>query len=337
MRRIRLLGLAIAGLMLVSTAACTRPGGGGGGGGTGGGGGPILGEEWGGIEPAATIPQTSPPAGSGCVRNVGPGVNMKVTGCGANITYSVTVPQKCIQFKCGLIFDIHGMTMSAASQNGGTNMRALGEEEGYVIVQPTAAGGNPDGTGLQGTAWDFGSGTASPAVASMIQLAMNVWKVDTRRVHVTGFSMGGSMTWWLRCRLGDTLASVAPMSFSNSNGGRCPNVKTPTIYMMGGASDSLSGDTSMQNGNSGTMRNIIDAYNLGSPTPVASGTGYTWRRYNTNGMLFETIVHNYTTSIIGSHCIFGAPQPSLLCSCKGSQPIKEGRIAMDFFKAHPKA
>jgi len=299
------------------------------------------GDEWGGIEPAATVPQTSPPTGSGCINNVsatGPNNPRKVTGCGADITYTITVPQKCLQFKCGLVFDIHGMTMSAASQNGGTNMRAIGEREGYVVVQPTASGGNPDGTGIQGTAWDFGSGQASPAVAKMIDTAAAAFKVDPRRVHVTGFSMGGSMTWWLRCHTGNTLASVAPMSFSNSNGGRCPNVRTPTIYQMGGAQDTLSGDTSMSGGTSGTMKNMIQAYGLSNPQLVSQvANGYTWQRYTKGDFVFETIVHNYTTPVILHHCIFGAPQPGLLCSCDGQQPIKEGEVAMQFFKKHPKA
>src|SRR4051812_48095803 len=168
MRRFRLLGVACMSVALLAAAACTNPGGGGGGGGGGGVGGAVpQRDEWGGIEPAATIPQGTPPTGSGCFSNVSAGTR-NVTGCGAGITYTVTVPPKCLQFKCGLIFDVHGMTMSAASENGGTNMRALGTEEGYVVVQPTQSGGNASGTGIQGTVWDFGSGTASPAVAQAV-------------------------------------------------------------------------------------------------------------------------------------------------------------------------
>jgi hypothetical protein len=334
MRRVRALGAVFMAVAL-GVAGCTSGGAGGGGIGGGIGGAVPQRNEWGGIEPAATIPQGVPPTGSGCFSNVSAGTRT-VTGCGAGVQYTVTVPPKCLQFKCGLIFDIHGMTMSAASQNGGTNMRALGTQEGYVVVQPTASGGNPAGTGIQGTIWDFGAGAASPAVAQAVRTAAQAWKVDDRRIHVTGFSMGGSMTWFLRCRLGNFLASVAPMSFSNTSGGRCPNIKTPTLYQMGGARDSLSGDTSMQNGLSGTMRNMVQAYNLGAGREVAQGNGYTWRMFDAGGMHFETLVHNYTTTIIGGHCIFGAPQPGLLCSCKGSQPIAEGRNAMDFFKAYPK-
>jgi hypothetical protein len=297
---------------------------------------PLGGPEWGGIEPAGTIRQDAAPAPSGCVTNVGPGDNIKLTGCGAGITYSVTVPPECIEFKCGLVFDIHGMTMSAASQDGGTNMRAIGKREKYIVVQPTASGGDPDSTALLGTRWDFGSGDASPAVAAFVKTAIDVWKPDTRRVHVSGFSMGASMTWWLRCRLGDTLASVAPMSFSNSSGGQCPNVMTPVIYQMGGATDSLSGDTNMQDGYSGAMRNVIADYGLSNPETVATGEGYTWQRFTKGSFVFETLVHSYSTAAIGGHCIFGAPDPSLLCSCKGSQPIKEGENAMSFFKKHPK-
>jgi polyhydroxybutyrate depolymerase len=301
-----------------------------------GGGNPNGGDPLGGAPAAGTQPVESRPAPSGCVTNVGPSDSLVIRNCGAGITYSVMVPPECMQFKCGLIFDIHGMTMSAASQDGGTNMRAIGKREKYIVVQPTASGGNPTGTGLQGTAWDFGAGQASPAVANFIDTAARVWRVDTRRIHVMGFSMGGSMTWWLRCRKADVLASVAPMSFSNANGGRCPNVQTPVLYSMGGATDSLSGDTSMSGGFSGTMRNVIQAYGLSNPQNVAQGAGYTWKRFTKGSFVFETIVHSYTTAVIGSHCIFGAPRPALLCSCDGTQPIKQGEVIMDFFKKHPK-
>jgi len=293
--------------------------------------------EWGGVDPAGTIPQTSAPTGQGCFNRVSPGTfDVKNCATAAGITYTVTLPAKCIQFKCGLIFDIHGMTMSAASEDGGTNMRVLGPQQGYIVVQPTASGGNPDGTGIQGTAWDFGSGSASRGVAEAVRTAAQAYKVDDRRIHVMGFSMGGSMTWWLRCNLGNFLGSVAPMSFSNTSGGRCPAIKTPTLYQMGGSQDTLSGDTSMSGGLSGTMQNMISAYNLGNGQVAAQGNGYTWHVYDANGMHFEALVHNYTTPVILHHCIFGAPKPGLLCSCDGTQPIKEGLNALDFFKAYPK-
>src|SRR4051794_30321832 len=237
----RLIG-ALTVALLLATAACNRP--------TnpppttapGGGppGGPV-----GGVPAAGTVPVDSRPVPSGCVTDVGPSDHLTIKGCGAGITYSVMVPPECLQFRCGLVFDIHGMTMSAASQNAGTNMRAIGKREHYIVVQPTASGGDPESTGVLGTAWDFGSGQASRGGAAFIDPAARVWKVETRRIHVMGFSMGGSMTWWLRCKKADVLASVAPMSFSNANGGRCPNVRTPTLYSMGGAKDSLSGDTTM--------------------------------------------------------------------------------------------
>jgi len=329
----RLIG-ALTVALLLATAACNRP--------TnpppttapGGGppGGPV-----GNVPAAGTVPVDSRPAPSGCVTDVGPSDHLTIKGCGAGITYSVMVPPECLQFRCGLVFDIHGMTMSAASQNAGTNMRAIGKREHYIVVQPTASGGDPESTGVLGTAWDFGSGQASPAVAAFIDTAARVWKVETRRIHVMGFSMGGSMTWWLRCKKADVLASVAPMSFSNANGGRGPNVRTPTLYSMGGAKDSLSGDTTMTGGFSGTMHNIIDTYGLSNPESVADGAGYTWKRFTKGDFVFETIVHSYTTAVIGGHCIFGSPQPGLLCSCDGTQPIKQGEVIMDFFKKHPKA
>jgi hypothetical protein len=323
MKSRRLLSMACAGLMLATVAACqtpptnpptttTTPGGGGGG-------------DYGGIEPSGTLPQDSPPTPSGCITNVGPSDRMEISGCNSAVanTYVVTVPPVCLEKKCGLIFDIHGMAMNADNQNDGFNMRALGKKENYIIVEPQS----------NQFTWDFGSGAQSPAVADFLDLAVKTWKVDTRRVHSTGYSMGGSMTWWLRCHKSNVLASVAPYSFNNNSGGQCPQVTIPTFYQMGGTSDALSGDTG-----GGTIAYMLSTYGLSNPTVVASvPDGYTWNRYKSaTGFEFETIVHNYKDSLIQGHCMYGSPNPSSIFSCDGTQPIHAGELIMNFFKAHPK-
>ena len=63
----------------------------------------------------------APPSPEGCVQNVGPGT--QVLGCAGAASYTLTVPDYCTQYSCGLILDVHGLTMNANSQDAATRMR----------------------------------------------------------------------------------------------------------------------------------------------------------------------------------------------------------------------
>ena len=61
--------------------------------------------------------------------------------CNGN-SYTINVPQQCVAggASCGMIFGAHGFSQDPEEQDRNTNMRALGEEYDYVVVQPQ---GNP--------------------------------------------------------------------------------------------------------------------------------------------------------------------------------------------------
>ena len=54
------------------------------------------------------------------------------------MTFETSIPERCIDTQCGLIIDVHGGTMSAAMENKNTNMREIGRQHGYVVIQPNA-------------------------------------------------------------------------------------------------------------------------------------------------------------------------------------------------------
>jgi hypothetical protein len=94
------------------------------------------------------------------------------------------VPSACRTRACGLIFNIHGGGMSDhATMDQATNMIALGSEGGYIVVHPH-----------KGT-WSVASD--KDAVFGFLQQVITAFDVDRKRVHSTGYSQGGQISWAL--------------------------------------------------------------------------------------------------------------------------------------------
>ena len=92
--------------------------------------------------------------------------------------------------------------MSGIVEDNNTNLRRLGEQYGYIVVQPNAAPAPPV------SSWT--PATDDPKVFAFIELAVSTLHADTKRVHMTGFSEGGYMTYRFLCDHADYFASVAP-------------------------------------------------------------------------------------------------------------------------------
>ena len=113
--------------------------------------------------------------------------------------------------------------MNAEQENNNTNLRALGEEHGYVVLQGTA-------NGLIITSW---SNSDDARVMEMFNgiAASDALTIDRTKFHATGFSQGGYMTWRLAQAHPDVWASIAPLAGSLS--GAAPTTRIPTLYHQG--------------------------------------------------------------------------------------------------------
>ena len=78
---------------------------------------------------------------SGCIDDVS-ATERRVVSCGP-LTYDVAIPEACPAQGCGLIFDVHGLTMSGEMQEANTGLAQRGREAGYVVVQPNATPAPP--------------------------------------------------------------------------------------------------------------------------------------------------------------------------------------------------
>lgn len=119
------------------------------------------------------------------------------------VQFKVMLTQACVDRACGLIFDVHGWLSNPDEQEGRSNLaRLAGEQGGYIVVQP--------GELSEPSSWD--AQVHNPIVADFMHQAIRAFDVDRDRVHFTGFSQGGLMTWQFVCDYPDIIASAAPLS-----------------------------------------------------------------------------------------------------------------------------
>lgn len=271
---------------------------------------------------------TPTPSPSGCVDPLAPGDH--VVECG-DIDYSVRVPASCPPSGCGLVLDVHGLTMSADMEDANTGMRERGEANGFVVVQPSA----PDAS------WDESN---YDPVHSFVTEAIEALEIDTDRVHVTGFSQGGHMTFAMICRWPDTWASAAPGAAA---GGDCftgtgtPPATGMPVLQIHGTGDVLVAFSAAEAQRDG----VIAAWGLGAGTQVDAGTGFARTRYEgTDGALLEFLQHDYESPVfyLQGHCYPGsedpgnAPDQIASFACDPPNAFVYGEVVMDFFLAHPR-
>lgn len=256
------------------------------------------------------------------------------------LVFDLHIPKTCEKSACGLVIDVHGATMDAAMQDLNTGMRALGDQHGYVVIQPNAM--PPPPTSAWITADD-------QVVLSFTQAAIAALAIDSKRVHFTGFSQGGWMGWRFICKQPGLFASVAIGAACSSYGGegcsfegeQLPPAQLPILYMHG-TLDVLQPWYCAQSQRSA----MIKAWSLLETAVVSKDAQHTWQRYATaKGIAVEFIQHDYSalSLSLGGHCYPGSPDllPSKLgqimgFGCSGKTAFHWGEAAMGFFLAHPK-
>lgn len=261
-----------------------------------------------------------------------------VVSCAGGIDYDVEVPAACVGGGCGLVVDLHGYTMTAASEDENTHMRALGQQHGYVVVQPTApsdAFGQPS--------WDQASHT--PLVAAFVADLAAALSVDAARVHAMGFSQGGGVTLRLLCDHAHLFASVAPIGAVQG----CPfaGPATPSeevdVLMVHGRADAV---VSFYGVALPQRDAALAAWPFGEPEVLEQAPDLTATRWTTSqGTRLELWEHDYTTLdqaffvTLYGHCVPGGGDldgSPAGYSCEDEGTFVYGELAMQFFQAHPK-
>jgi len=148
----------------------------------------------------ATVPINAPVADD-CLTDVGPGAyELRCEG----LDFNLNIPEVCTEYACGLIVDVHGFGMTADLQEIHSEIAVRGGEAGYIVLQPTAPLTD------RGNSWS-NSGGQDEQVEALLRRTMEAFHVLEDRVHMTGYSQGGFMTWRFLCNRSEIFGSVAPM------------------------------------------------------------------------------------------------------------------------------
>ena len=292
------------------------------------------------------------PIGVSCIPD--PTVGHRTYACDG-IVFDGEVPPTCLGGGCGIILDVHGLTMSAAMEDANDELRARGAAAGFVIVQPNA---NPSPPHASWGADD------EPKVFAFLTQAITVYAIDSRRVHMTGFSQGGFMTWRFLCGHADVFASVAPAAAASNcpvvgnpvgppacsfTGAEMPSRKLPILYMHGRADHNYIPFSCAQP----QVDAIVSAWGLTSNGVVASSPTFTRTRWSdTSGTVLELLAHDYSSSAqvpfvsasqLQGHCFPGSTDPGTQSGqlfpfgCQQPASFVWGTEVVDFFIAHPRS
>ena len=288
----------------------------------------------GGVQGAWTMTPIAAPVADDCITDVSTGDH---TFSCSGLTFLVMVDDMCTKYACGLIFDVHGATMSGKQMRDNTHLQELAPPHGYLVVHPSATSANTGGT------WDLTNDP--PKVADFMTRMIKAFYVDTTRVHVTGFSQGGAMTWWFLCNQNDLLASAGPVAGA-LNTTPCMdknwNPRVP-ILNMNGIKDQASTITSSRT----LLTNVVNVLSLTGGDQIDGDGHWTRARWvGDGGMLLDSIEHDYGgQAVLDGHCIPGGTDISgspnnfglnaTTCTT-GDIQLNWGPTILQFFIDHPR-
>ncbi|HVU01044.1 MAG TPA: hypothetical protein VHE30_04800 [Polyangiaceae bacterium] len=287
-------------------------------------------------------PPVRPPTKIRCITDVETEEQPQVPCDG--ISFDLTIPPRCLTTECGMIFDVHGGTMSGAMEEKNTRLSELGKKYGYIVVHPNAFAG----------LWSYG--VDDPKVLQFMLDMRDAFHVDPKRIHMTGLSQGGYMTWRFVCQHGDLLASAAPAAAAGAanisievgctfTGQDVPSGEMDVLYMHGEF------DGLVNYPNAVTLRDAVTAFwKTDAGTKIAGDGTYERTRFTEpGGHVFEFLKHEYqspsaiATVAIKGHCFPGSPDQSVTLpgqlmsfGCTPPNSFDWGEEVMKFFVAHPK-
>ena len=164
-----------------------------------------------------------------------------------------------------LLISCHGMDQSIEYQRNQAKWEQIADTANFLVVYP---GG---GTGY--STWDISGDKDVNFILSIIDEMHKQYNIDKSRVYMSGFSMGGMLTYHLMAKIPDKIAAFAPVSGHLMGGGSYSNVRPLPLIHVHGTSDSVvpyDGSTDYVNGwakqNGCNTTPVVTQYNNGSPS-----------------------------------------------------------------------
>ncbi|MFH2096483.1 MAG: T9SS type A sorting domain-containing protein [Bacteroidota bacterium] len=201
-----------------------------------------------------------------------------------------------------IVICLHGLGDNMNNFSG-IGMHYIADTANFIVITPQALVAYIY-TYNMGTAWNSGASYMGfvlnqnvddvGLINKLIDTTMALYNIDTTRIYVTGFSMGGFMCYRLACDMGDRIAAIAPVSGTMGAALSCsPSDPMPVCHFHGTA-DSTVTYTGNQYGNDPEVAieywrnyNQCDASPIFEALPDLAADGrtvehYTWPNGNLN-------------------------------------------------------
>lgn len=101
-----------------------------------------------------------------------------------------------------LFISCHGAGQGADYQQGQSKFEALADQKKFVIVYPNGIG----------KYWDISGESDIKFMDAIINLMVKRYKIDRKRVYISGFSMGGMFTYHCANKMANRVAAFCPVS-----------------------------------------------------------------------------------------------------------------------------
>lgn len=204
----------------------------------------------------------------------------------ANNTFTLTVNNKSrsvqvhapagIAAGMPLVISLHGMNQSADYQQSTTNWDGVADTAKFVVAYPQS----------DGTTWDISGNNDLNFIKAIIADMKNRYSIDLNRVYLSGFSMGGMLTYHAMNNIDNVFAAFGPVS------GYMSTVTTssrpvPLLHIHGtsdGVVPYLAGNSAATGGYFPGIASIVEGWvkkNKCSTTPVTT-TPYPVGKTNSN-------------------------------------------------------
>jgi poly(3-hydroxybutyrate) depolymerase len=179
-------------------------------------------------------------------------------------------------------------------------------------------------------------------VFGFMQQAIEAFDVDKKRVHSTGYSQGGQISWALGCEHADVIASIAPAEEINRvsdcwKTSKVPARELPVLFAYG-KQDSIGGGYAAAED---TVKQFAAAHHMMGPQTIAGAEASKyWRQRWTSstGGVLEFISQDYSSTgvlgVLAGHCLPMATGKTFV-SCSLPVDYDWGEEVVRFFRAHP--
>jgi uncharacterized repeat protein (TIGR02059 family) len=128
-----------------------------------------------------------------------------------------------------LVISMHGMNQTMTNQKEQTQFQSVAETNNFVLVFPQSIG----------TQWQLYGTTDIDFILAIIDEMHKRYGIDRDRVYLSGFSMGGMMTYYAATMIADKIAAFAPVSGFLMDGPNTNSSRPIPIIHVHGADDTF--------------------------------------------------------------------------------------------------